>query len=157
MQDTSLIHILSPKQIAALPEFFKTALPDVIPTTPEEKETTKGSLHPGEPWVHVDAYSFDLLPLHAHHFTTEEGFRPLPFIRFAVQDKEPYILGTAGCGEPVHQHILISYPCRVGHNALVNDWKDLTQLQDDYPFSHLIQMALISINDPGVFVDIYRY
>jgi hypothetical protein len=39
----------------------------------------------------------------------------------------------------------------------MDDRKDLTQLRDDYPFSHLIQMALISINDPGVFADIYRY
>src|SRR5207302_1700279 len=65
VEDASLMHILSPKQIAALPEFFETALPDVIPTTPEEKGTTMGSLHLGELWVCMDAYSFDLLPLHA--------------------------------------------------------------------------------------------
>jgi hypothetical protein len=41
--------------------------------------------------------------------------------------------------------------------VLVDDRKDLTQLHDDYPFSHLIQMALISINDLGVFTDVYRY
>jgi hypothetical protein len=110
MEESSQMHILSPEQIAALPDFFETVLPDVVPTTPEEEGTTKGSLHPGEPWVCVDAYSFDLLPLHARHFSTEEGFRPLSFVRFAIQDKEPYILGTAGCGEPVHRHILISYP-----------------------------------------------
>jgi hypothetical protein len=65
MEESGQMHILSPKQIAALPEFFETALPDVILTTPEEEGTTKGSLHLGEPWVHADAYSFDLLPLHA--------------------------------------------------------------------------------------------
>jgi hypothetical protein len=96
MEGSSQTHILSPEQIAALPDFFETVLPDVVPTTPEEEGTIKGSLHPGEPWVRADAYSFDLLPLHARHFSTEEGFRPLFFIRFAVQDKEPYILGTAG-------------------------------------------------------------
>jgi hypothetical protein len=121
MEESGQTHILSPEQIAALLEFFKTALPDIIPTTPEEEGTTKGSLHPGEPWVCVDAYLFDLLPLHARHFSTGEGFRPLSFVRFVVQDKEPYILGTARRGELVHRHVLISYPCRVGHNALVND------------------------------------
>jgi hypothetical protein len=64
VEDASPTHILSPEQITALPEFFETALPDIIPTTPEEKGTVKGSLHLGEPWVHADAYSFDLLPLH---------------------------------------------------------------------------------------------
>jgi hypothetical protein len=42
-------------------------------------------------------------------------------------------------------------------NASVHARKDLTQLRDDYPFSHIIQMALISINDPGVFADVYHY
>jgi hypothetical protein len=58
----------------------------------------------------------------------------------------------------VYQHLLISYPYwLMGHNVSVHDRKDLTQLWDDYPFSHLIQMALISINDPGVFADVYWY
>jgi hypothetical protein len=65
MEKDSPEYILSPEQIAALPDFFETALPDVIPTTPEEEGAIKGSLHPGEPWVRADAYSFDLLPLHA--------------------------------------------------------------------------------------------
>jgi hypothetical protein len=104
------MHILSPEQITTLPEFFKIALPDVIPTTPEEEGKIKGSLHLGELWVCMDAYSFDLLPLHTCHFNTEEGFRPLSFIHFTVQDKEPYILGTAGHGECMYWHLLISYP-----------------------------------------------
>jgi hypothetical protein len=128
IESTSLTHILSPEQIAALPEFFETALPDVVSTTPEEEGKTKGSLYLGEPWVHADAYSFDLLPLHACHFNTEEGFRPLPFICFTIQDKEPYILRTAGSREQVYWHILISYSYRVGHNAFINNRKDLTQL-----------------------------
>jgi hypothetical protein len=99
LKNASPTYILSPKQIAALPEFFETALSDVVPTPPEEEGTNQRSLHPGEPWVHVDAYSFDLLPLHARHFNTEEGFRPLSFICFIVQNKEPYILGTAEHGE----------------------------------------------------------
>jgi hypothetical protein len=90
------MHILSPKQIVALPEFFETVLPDVVPTIPEEEGTTKGSLHLREPWVWANAYSFELLPLYACHFNPEEGLRPLTFIHFVVQDKEPYILGTAG-------------------------------------------------------------
>jgi hypothetical protein len=65
VENTSPTHILSPEQIAALPEFFETALPDIVLTTPEEKGETKESLHPGELWVCANAYSFNLLPLHA--------------------------------------------------------------------------------------------
>jgi hypothetical protein len=42
------MHILSPEQIATLPEFFETVLPDVVPTPPEEEGTIQGSLYPGE-------------------------------------------------------------------------------------------------------------
>jgi hypothetical protein len=80
----------------------------------------------GNHGVRMDAYSFDLLPLHVCHFNTEEGFRPLLFIHFTVQNKEPYILGTAGSGEQVYWHILISYSYRVEHNAFINNRKDLT-------------------------------
>jgi hypothetical protein len=111
LEETSQANILSPRDIATLPDFFNTALPDVVLTSPEKEGIIKGSLHPGKPWVHINIYSFETFPLHVHHFNTEEGFRPLSFVCFIIQDKELYILGTAGVGEPVYRHLLMSYPC----------------------------------------------
>jgi hypothetical protein len=105
------MHILSPKDIATLPEFFKTVLSELIPTPPEKEGANEGSLHLGEPWVCADVYTCETFPLRVCHFNTEEGFQPLPFICFTIQDKKPYIFGTAGVGEPMYRHLLRYYPC----------------------------------------------
>jgi hypothetical protein len=84
LEEASPIYILSPKEITTLPEFFEIALPKLVLTSPEKKEANKGSFYLGELWVYIDTYSFNLLPLYACHFNTEEGFRPLFFIHFAI-------------------------------------------------------------------------
>jgi hypothetical protein len=86
MAETSPAYSLSPTDIASLPELFETALPDLVPTPPLEDNGKEGLIHPGEPWICTNVYSFTLLPLHARHFNTDEGLRPLSFIHFVVQD-----------------------------------------------------------------------
>ena len=156
--DSSPENIISPEQLAQLPDFFDTALPKLVPTPPEKEGANEGTLYPGEPWVRADVYTLNCFPLHARHFNTEEGFRPLSFVRFIIQDEEPYVLGAAGKGEKVYRHLLYSYRFPMtSEDASIDNRKDLPQLRDDYPFAHLIEMSLISINDPGVFADVYRY
>src|SRR5579863_9798513 len=67
------------------------------------------------------------------------------------------MFGTEGSGKEVYEHPLISEPSCIGHNYSNIDLReDLFKLKVDYPFNHLVQLALIAIGDPGVMADVYR-
>ena len=71
-------------------------------------------------------------------------------------DEEPYIFRMAGKDEVVYQHQLFSKPCKVYQKYKpVNPCNDLIKLCTDYPFNHLVQLALLAIGDPGVIADVF--
>ena len=73
-------------------------------------------------------------------------------------EEEPYIFGTTGKGEVVHQHVLLAEACKSYQKYKpVNPCDDLIKLRTDYPFNHLVQLGLLAIGDPGVIADVYRY
>ena len=73
-------------------------------------------------------------------------------------EEEPYIFGTAGKGEVIHQHLLYAEPCKLYQKYKpVHPCNDLIKLCTDYPFNHLVQLGLLAIGDPGVIANIFRY
>jgi len=147
---------LSAAQIASLPSLIKeTTVPAPLvslDTLPDD------GLHPGSPWVKASAYLFTQFPLATRHFETPEGSCPMTYMSFSLQDNEPYIFGTVAKDKPIYAHPLHSSPVQLtSYNDIVKHRTDLPKLCQDYPFNHLVNLALIAINDPGLFADVHRY
>ena len=147
---------LSATQIMSLPSLIEETMvpaPLVSLDTPPDD-----GFHPGSPWVRASTYLFTQFPLATRHFETPEGSCPMTYIYLSLQDSKPYIFGTVAKDKPIYAHPLHLSPVQLtNYKDIIKHRADLPKLHQDYPFNYLVNLALIAINDPGLFADIHHY
>jgi Chromo (CHRromatin Organisation MOdifier) domain len=80
----------------------------------------------------------------------------LPYLRYALSDGEPVILGTTGRDGPVYEGDIAALPAKgVPDNPLIDD-TDHEELYLDHPFNWAINVAIYRLGDPGIMADVYR-
>ena len=81
----------------------------------------------------------------------------LPFVRYALLNDTPMILGTEGHKEAIYGHKLKALPTPpLSWTTTCND-RELDLLVTDYPFNFAIDTTLFHMGDPGVLSDIYQF
>ncbi len=85
------------------------------------------------------------------------GLIELPFVRYALLDNAPIILGTEGCEEVVYGCELKALPMPPLSWTTMHDNRELDLLITDYPFNFTLDMALFHMGDPGVLRDVYHF
>jgi hypothetical protein len=81
----------------------------------------------------------------------------LPYMRYALMDEEPMLLGTDRKGGDVYGEYLQAIPMRdMQLHARVDDLA-LDELYTDYPFNWTQQLALFHLGDAGILADVHRY
>ena len=81
----------------------------------------------------------------------------LPYMRYALMDEEPMLLGTDKKGGDVYGEYLQATPMRdMQLHARVDDLA-LDELYTDYPFNWTQQLALFHLGDAGILADVHRY
>jgi hypothetical protein len=81
----------------------------------------------------------------------------LPYMWYALMDKEPMLLGTDKKGGDVYGEYLQATPM---HNMQLHARVDdlaLDELYTDYPFNWTQQLALFHLGDAGILADVHRY
>jgi hypothetical protein len=81
----------------------------------------------------------------------------LPYMRYALMDEEPMLLGTDKKGGDVYREYLQATPMPdMQLHARVDDLA-LDELYTDYPFNWMQQLALFHLGDAGILADVHRY
>src|SRR5882762_5438526 len=80
----------------------------------------------------------------------------LPYLRFALTDDEPVILGTTERDAPVYLGEIKAMPAPPSDYDLHVDDDDLEELYLDHPFNWAVNFALYRLGDAGVLVDVFR-
>ena len=81
----------------------------------------------------------------------------LPYMRYALIDKEPMLLGTNRKGGKVYGEYLQAVPML---GMWLHEWVDdmaLDELYTDYPFNWTQQLALFYLGDASIFADVHHY
>jgi hypothetical protein len=80
----------------------------------------------------------------------------LPYLRFALSNDKPVILGTTERDAPVYQGEIKAMPApHAPYNLHVDD-DDLEDLYLDHPFNWAMNYALYRLGDAGVLADVHR-
>ena len=85
------------------------------------------------------------------------GLMELPFIRYALLDDTPMILGTEGRKEAVYRHELKALPMPPLPWTTMHDGGELDLLVANYPFNFMLNTALFHMGDPSVLGDMYHF
>src|SRR5258708_7777293 len=85
------------------------------------------------------------------------GLVELPFVKYALLDNTPMILGTKGCEEAIYGHKLKVLPAPPLPWMTTWDDGELDLLVTNYPFNFALNTALFRMGDPSVLRDIYRF
>src|SRR5712672_4401770 len=80
----------------------------------------------------------------------------LPYLRFALTDDEPVVLGTTERDAPVYVGEVKAMPVPPSDYSLHVDDDDLEELYLDHPFNWAVNFALYRLGDAGVLADVYR-
>src|SRR5712672_1935446 len=80
----------------------------------------------------------------------------LPYLRFALTDDEPVVLGTTERDALVYVGEIKAKPAPPSDYDLHIDDDDLEELYLDHPFNWAVNFALYRLGDAGVLVDVYR-
>jgi hypothetical protein len=81
----------------------------------------------------------------------------LLYMRYALMNEEPMLLGTDKKGEDVYGEYLQATPmCDMELHIRVNDLA-LDKLYTDYPFNWTQQLALFHLGDAGILADVHHY
>jgi len=80
----------------------------------------------------------------------------LPYLRFALSDDEPVMLGTTERDAPVYRGEIKAVPApHIPDNPHVDD-DDLEDLYLDHPFNWAVNYALYRLGDAGILADVHR-
>ncbi|KAF8496375.1 hypothetical protein F5888DRAFT_1804070 [Russula emetica] len=112
------------------------------------------SVPPGPPWF--PKAEAPLLPKIVAN-GPGRGEIELPFLRYALIDEEPMILGTTGHEQEVYGEKLLAGQAPIPSIPLHIDDTQLDSLYEDHPFNWAINFALFRLSDPGVLADVHRY
>jgi hypothetical protein len=114
---------------------------------------TNDSLAPDPPWFPKPP------PPHAPevHGVDKEGRHVnLPYIRYALMDDDPVLLGVAGRDQEIFGEPLRAFPAPpVPFTTHINN-RALEGLYTDHPFTWAQQIALYRLGDAGVLGDVHR-
>ena len=81
----------------------------------------------------------------------------LPYIRYALIDNEPMLLGTTGKNEGVYGDYLRAMPMPdLPYESKIDD-SALEDLYTDYPFNWTLNLALYHLGDAGILADVHQY
>src|SRR5712675_2048744 len=80
----------------------------------------------------------------------------LPYLRFALTDDEPVVLGTTEQDTPVYVGEIKALLAPPSDYDLHVDDDDLEELYLDHPFNWAVNFALYHLGDAGVLADVYR-
>jgi hypothetical protein len=81
----------------------------------------------------------------------------LPYIRYALIDYEPMLLGTAPGEDGIYADYLRVHPVTtLPIETSINDGA-LEDLYTDYPFNWSLYLALYKLGDAGVIADVHQY
>jgi hypothetical protein len=81
----------------------------------------------------------------------------LPYIRYALIDYEPMLLGTAPGEDGIYADYLRAHPITtLPIETSINDGA-LEDLYTDYPFNWSLNLALYKLGDAGVIADVHQY
>jgi hypothetical protein len=80
----------------------------------------------------------------------------LPYLRYALSNGEPVILGTTGRDGPVYEGDIAALPAKgVPDNPLIDN-SDHKELYLNHPFNWAINVAIYRLGNPGVMADVYH-
>ncbi len=85
----------------------------------------------------------------------QRGLVELPFMRYALLDNAPMILGTEGWEEVVYRHELKALPVPPFPWMTTCNDEELDLLISNYPFNFTLDTALFWMGDPRVLGDVY--
>ncbi len=120
--------------------------------TMAEDNNNKDDLGPGPPWFKRATPS--LIP----KVVTKDNngkLCELPYVRFALLDNQPMVLGTAGKGTTIFGQRLTASPAPPPPYLSKCDDDNLDNLYNDYPFNWAISFALYRLGDPGVIGNVF--
>ena len=90
--------------------------------------------------------------------TTDSGHTiPLPYLRYALVDNEPMLLGTTGRDKEVYGEYLRALPAPTLPFQSTLDDGALEELYTDHPFNWTMNLALFHLGDAGILADVHRY
>src|SRR5712675_226859 len=78
----------------------------------------------------------------------------LPYLRFALTDDEPVVLGTTERDAPVYVGEIKAMPAPPSDYDLHVDDDNLEELYLDHPFNWAVNFALYRLGDAGVLADV---
>jgi hypothetical protein len=81
----------------------------------------------------------------------------LPYLRYALVENEPLILGTTGRDEAVYGTNLQAFPMPTLPIETITNDTALEELYTDYPFNWTLNLALYHLGDAGILADVHRY